>query len=290
MGVYAEGRAKKLREKILGPLHEILIAPFARCLSGATRVIVIPHRELHGIPFAALWDAKRSSSLLERHAIVVSPSASAWQSCRSRSQRQTSRRALVVAAPDVEPKLQHAEAEARVIAELLGTTECHVGREATVASFLERAPGTDIIHLVCHGEWDERAPLMSALRLTPTADDRGALPMHAVRDVDLRGTRLAVLSACVTGRVVTNRGDETMGLSRAFLEAGVPSLLVTLWHVDDASSMRIMVEFYRHLRAGLRPADALAAAQRDLARGVADATGAFSSPYHWAPFVVLGDG
>jgi len=101
------------------------------------------------------------------------------------------------------------------------------------------------------------------------------------------GTRLIVLSACQTGVEKVRRGDELMGLSSAFLYAGIPALIVSLWSVNDESTSDLMVRFYRHLREAAAgeaggTAHALQAAMLETRQD-------FPHPYHWAPFILLGD-
>jgi CHAT domain-containing protein len=76
-------------------------------------------------------------------------------------------------------------------------------------------------------------------------------------------------------------GDELIGLARGFFSAGAPSVLVSLWNVDDDSTARLMGMFYCRLRAGDRPAAALRYAQRELLRKQ-------PYPFFWSPFVLLG--
>jgi CHAT domain-containing protein/tetratricopeptide (TPR) repeat protein len=97
--------------------------------------------------------------------------------------------------------------------------------------------------------------------------------------------RLAVLSACesAAGRVVS--GEGVQGLSSAFLSAGVPAVIGTLWPVDDAATARLMQVFYDDLGNGHRPAAALRRAQLVLRSAAATA-----QPYYWAGFVLVGDG
>jgi CHAT domain-containing protein len=76
-------------------------------------------------------------------------------------------------------------------------------------------------------------------------------------------------------------GEELIGLARGFFSAGTPSLLVSLWTVDDASTAELMTAFYQGLGSGLGPADALAQAQRTL-------VARYPHPYFWSAFTVLG--
>jgi CHAT domain-containing protein len=95
---------------------------------------------------------------------------------------------------------------------------------------------------------------------------------------------LVVLSACETGLGKEVKGEGLIGLTRAFLYAGTPSVVVSLWQVQDRSTAELMVRFYRHLKNGQpSKAEALRQAQLELIRH-----GTFAHPYYWAPFVLVG--
>jgi CHAT domain-containing protein len=92
---------------------------------------------------------------------------------------------------------------------------------------------------------------------------------------------LAVLSACETGLNAVAPGDEIIGLARGFFSAGAPSLVVTLWTVDDEETAALMAEFYKRLLAGDTPAAALRQAQIEMLERQ-------PHPFFWSPFVLLG--
>jgi CHAT domain-containing protein len=97
--------------------------------------------------------------------------------------------------------------------------------------------------------------------------------------------QLAVLSACETagGRMTT--GEGTIGLTAAFLSAGVPVVVSSLWPVDDRATAVIMRSFYRNLARGQSVATALRHAQLD-----ASHTARYAHPFYWSGFTVVGDG
>ena len=94
-----------------------------------------------------------------------------------------------------------------------------------------------------------------------------------------------VLSACQSGLGKTVKGEGIIGLTRAFLYAGVSSVVVSLWNVQDASTAELMKQFYRHLRAGKGKAEALRQAKLNMIRSDIPA---YRFPYFWAPFVLVG--
>jgi CHAT domain-containing protein len=114
------------------------------------------------------------------------------------------------------------------------------------------------------------------------SNDDGALETNQIAELDLRKTGLVVLSGCRSQAGRLTRGDEIIGLSRAFIYAGSPSVIASLWSVDDEATRALMVSFYSHLRQGLSQADALRSAQIDVRKD-------FPHPYYWAGFVLTGD-
>jgi len=112
----------------------------------------------------------------------------------------------------------------------------------------------------------------------PEADD-GILTAEEASRLDLRQTELAVLSACQTGVGFYNR-DGVFGMHRGFKQAGVTTILATLWNVNDRSTALMMSAFYRQWLAGKPIQQALRDAIQELRKD-------YPSPFYWAPFVLL---
>ena len=125
-------------------------------------------------------------------------------------------------------------------------------------------PGATHLHLACHGAFDPREPLDSALYLA--SGDQLGLRELLDGNLNLSSQILAVLSACQTGITEFTRiPDEVIGLPAGFLQAGVPGVVATLWPVNDQSTAVLVAEFYRLLIAERQdPATALARARRYL--------------------------
>ena len=221
------------------------------------------------------------------------------------------------------PPLPHARRELGAIAKLQspGRTLTLHGDAATESAVLHAAPdGARYVHFATHGlsdamprlpdaaHWVERAE-EPALVLTPDAYGDGLLGVDEIMGWGLQA-ELVVLSGCSTGRGWAERGEDSYGLSAAFLHGGSRRVVASLWSVADRQTHNLMVRFYRELRRGLRPDDALRVAQlhllmgsagaHDHVRGVEGITSvaptarpaqgsATLAPYYWAPFVVIGD-
>lgn len=115
----------------------------------------------------------------------------------------------------------------------------------------------------------------------PQGMEDGILTAEEISRLDLSNTELVVLSACDTGRGHIDPVEGVWGLQRAFKEAGVKTILMTLWKVQDNTTAMFMTEFYRNLINGYSVKGAVKKAQQYLIDNGA------SDPYYWAPFVVL---
>jgi len=309
-------RAKNLR---LQQLHQVLIDPIADLLPAdpAARVIFMPQRELFLVPFPALQDAQ-GTYLIEKHTILTAPAIQVLDLTRQRRQRLTANtphsssvfrppssvlpspssvlpspsNLLIVGNPTM-PKiawvpgdppqpltaLPHAEQEARAIAQLLQTTAL-TGNQATKAAVLAKLPAARVIHLATHGLLDDRRGLGSAIALAPAAGDDGLLTAEEILDLNLKA-ELVVLSACNTGKGRIT-GDGVIGLSRALINAGVPSVIVSLWTVPDAPTAALMTAFYKNLQQDGDKARALRQAMLTTLQHHPD-------PRDWAAFTLIGE-
>jgi len=145
-----------------------------------------------------------------------------------------------------------------------------------------------ILHFAAHGILNEVEPSGSGILLTqdeePTED--GFLGLREVLELNLN-SELVVLSACRTGLGRYVRGEGILGLSRAFMYAGAPSVVVSLWEVDDRSTSLLMQEFYKNLQKGESKSRALRDAKLSL---LLSKDPEFKHPYYWASFILTGDG
>lgn len=144
---------------------------------------------------------------------------------------------------------------------------------------LERLRGYDLLHIAAHAELNDQSPWQSALllggkRLSAAEIARGRLD-----------ARLAVLAACASADGRRLSGEGVLGLASAFLGAGAPAVIATLWPVDDAATAALMERFYAELAAGRSAAAALAGAQAALRTRESTA-----HPFFWAGVVLVGDG
>jgi CHAT domain-containing protein/Tfp pilus assembly protein PilF len=269
----------------LRQLHQYLIAPIedAGLLAGKTRLVIIPHAELHYLPFAALVDGD-GRFLIQRYEVALAPSASVWLALGDRRRERAVTGMLAFAPrPDALPASRR---EVAAIARLAGA-DVLTGAAATEAEFRRAAPTRRVLHLATYGVLNKQNPLFSFVELAPGGDQDGRLEVHEVFGLHLSAD-LVVLSACQTGLASgaladVPPGDDWVGLTRAFLHAGARRVVATLWPVDDWATAALMERFYEGYVGGAEPVQALAAAQRALI-----AQPATAHPFYWAGFVAVG--
>jgi CHAT domain-containing protein/tetratricopeptide (TPR) repeat protein len=144
-----------------------------------------------------------------------------------------------------------------------------------------------VLHFATHGLLNAERPQFTGLVLSLVGNGGGAdgfLRTDEVFNLKL-GSPLVMLSACETGLGKERRGEGVIGLTRAFMYAGAPVVGVSLWSVADQSTAQLMSDFYKNLLGGAGgPSAAMRAARRSLIDGKR-----YSAPFHWAPFVMVGD-
>jgi CHAT domain-containing protein len=275
-------------EKPLSDLYEMLIKPVEKEISSKKHLVVVPHGMLHYLPFHALR-SPQGTYLLESHSVSYLPSASVLKYARTKN-RKNQQDFLVAANPvtDLAP-LPSAEVEAREVSKFFKNKLVLLGPGATKSKVVSQAPRYDLLLFSTHGEMIESDPLRSNLRFTPSQGDDGKLTVGEIFDMEVKAN-LVTLSACETGLARGTagdlpRGDDLVGLSRAFIHAGAPSVIGSLWQVSDDSTVAMMSSFFGNLKK-MSKADALRQSQLELALSSA---GTYSHPFFWAPFILVGD-
>lgn len=302
---------------------QVLLGPVSHLLAEHRRLVIVADGALHGLSFAALPrpDDPASAPLLRSHEIVYLPSASTLVGLRSRQplQDEAPIDGIAVFADPVyardDPRLRTGSArseggdagtgaqlragidlarltgslqEAQVISELaIGASHLATGFEATAEAARLAAGRYRALHFATHANRDPGEPERSGVVLSmfdPLGRPvDGVLSFHEIPDLDLAAD-LVVLSGCQTGVSPAGVAAGELGLAAGFLRAGAAQVVVSLWNVDDRATAELMSPFYRAMATGRRPAEALRAAQLELAEG-----GQWQIPFYWAGFVLVGD-
>lgn len=242
-------------------LDALLLDP-VRAIIEDRPLVIAPPGALQALPWRVL-------PTCAARPVTVAPSAASWL------------RTCAVTAPDpagqvvlmAGPRLPAADAE---VAELAGSypgAVCLRGVDATAEATLQGLDGADIAHLAAHGRLRRDNALFSAI---DCAD--GPITVYDFERLRV-APRLVVLSACQSGVATVTAGDELMGLTASLFALGTRSIVATVVPVEDSATAPLMAAMHRRLRAGDRPATALATAAEE-----------FPDPVSAAGFVCYGAG
>ncbi|HYX09611.1 MAG TPA: CHAT domain-containing tetratricopeptide repeat protein [Bacteroidales bacterium] len=161
------------------------------------------------------------------------------------------------------------------------------GKEATERNFKRYAGRYDLIHLAMHAVINNKNPMYSKLVFTANNDsaEDGLLNTYEVYNMQLKA-RMAVLSSCNSGKGKQQKGEGIMSMARAFLYAGCPSIVMSLWEVEDKSGIKLMTDFYQNLQNGENKIHSLAMAKKDFINSADMLT---AHPYFWSGYEVIGN-
>jgi CHAT domain-containing protein len=306
-----------LRERLLTHLHDQLIAPLGPLLQGRAQLYLVPHGPLHQVPFMALHSAGGDQLLrADGPALALAPSATILlRNCLGRPRsRATDHYAIGYNDASGDEPLRYAEPEAGHIAHLTGG-QAWTGPRAKSQRLIAEGHRVRWLHIAGHAVYDPHDPLASYLRL----GEEDSLNARDIIGSLTLAADLVTLSACTSGLSFVLPGDELLGLRRAFLYAGVPAVVCTLWEAADFVALLVMDRFYSDLRRGRPPAAAL----RDAQVAVRAMTGRellatlerwraedpafvvalgdlpeirpedldaqlYADPFYWAPFMLIG--
>ena len=297
-------------------LYASVFAPVAE-RSNAPELLIIPDGPLHTLNFEALLVAPSSPTAFREHLLIqgraIAYLLSATTALRFAELARGRATSAIALAPGFQDELKSdylaqvrdsaqidqsflryvrqpfAVNTARDLGGLL-SARVMVGGEATEQRFREEASRHGILHLGTHAEMNATSPMYSRLVLSkdgagldPDAD--GYLHAYEIYELDLRA-QLAVLTACETGTGRQDAGEGVRSIGHGFAYAGCPSLVLSLWKIDEKVTSEIIKRFYTHLAAGMPKHLALRQAKLDHLENAMDD---LALPYYWAGLVLVGD-
>jgi CHAT domain-containing protein len=279
----------------------LMAAPLAKFGSIPKRLVIVPDGPMHGLPFAALHNAKTRQYLIEQAPIEIAGSANLYLVSLSRDIALSSdaeRSVLLLGDPAFDARLAlahglhplpRAKRECETIFDFYQPhAQSLLNGDATVPRFLELAKNSSIIHVAAHTVINSQAPYRSFILFAPSINEAGPLEaQQLVARLILAHTRLVVLATCSSAGGLPIGAEGVAPLVRPLIGAGVPAVVGTLWNVEDATAEEVLVSFHRHYREGSDAAVALQQAQVDLLRNKNNNTG-LRSELAWAPFQVIG--
>ena len=164
----------------------------------------------------------------------------------------------------------------------------YMEQDASEHQFKDQIRNFNIVHLAVHGVADTANVLQSRLIFRSENDslEDGKLYAHELYDLNLEQLNLAVLSACESGIGMQQTGEGMMSMARGFTYAGCPSLIISLWKIDDRKAALVMGRLYYYLSEGKDKDQSLARAKLDY---LAQANEFNAHPRYWAAFMQVGD-
>ncbi|MBN2533405.1 MAG: tetratricopeptide repeat protein [Spirochaetales bacterium] len=268
-------------------LYNILFRPVEDQMNKFENIVVVPFGILYYLPFHALIREQggKKEYVLETRRISYTTSATFSDVLKETGKKLKAM--LALGNPDGSLPAATREVELLKSSVFKESALVWTGGEATKSNFLDHAKEYDIVHLATHGVILNN-PLQSYLLFAGTNEDEQRLTLLEVAGyTSLREkTGLVFLSACKTAMESTGgNGSELISLAEAFAMAGPPTLVATLWEVNDVSTSKVVLKFYEELTGGKKDKlEALRSAQMML---IGDKN--FSHPYFWAPFIMLGN-
>jgi CHAT domain-containing protein len=268
-------------------LYEILIGPVEDILARYDTAVIVPFGPLYYLPFHALVKETggQPEYLIERMRVCYATSATFADILKGQSRGAKS----FLAIGDPDGTLPAAAKEVQTLQEKIfkSNSRILVAKEATKSAFLKQAKDFDILHLATHGVV-ETNPLDSHLLFAGASKEEQELTLLEVAGYTALKEKnfLVFLSACQTAAEATKSGtgSELITLAEAFAMAGAPTLIATLWEVEDRSTGLLALTFYDTLMNKKKDKlEALRSGQIALIRSEE-----YAHPFYWASFLMIG--
>jgi CHAT domain-containing protein len=179
--------------------------------------------------------------------------------------------------------IKGSEEEAKAVAKRL-KTQAIIGQEATEKNIRQKLSQARLIHLATHGKFDDRNPLQGAIALAPSNEYDGLLTAEKILNLGYQiNAELVVLSACDTGQGKIS-GDGVIGLSRSWMAAGVPSIIVSLWQVPDENATPLLMDkFYEKYHENNSDK------AKALRKAMQTTKSQYPEPKNWTAFTLIGE-
>lgn len=277
-------------------LYDMLISPFYGQKALPRNLLILPHGPLHHLPFEALQNSYQQDYVISSTNISYGYSLTLMKSTGKTAYNHTVHKILAMApnfktSEVFEPgkqkwnSLPGAAREVQSMASLF--KDLTIRNEAENYNwFMENAHNYDVIHFATHAFASNDDAFASGLLLDGGAEagQRGVLRVSDLYYMTLN-TELIVLSACETGDGIFKQGEGMVSLAHGFAHAGSQTIVMSLWQANDASTDKVIGEFYKELSQGQSISAALAEAKR---RYLIGADPVLKHPFYWSNLVLIG--
>lgn len=240
------------------------------------RIIISPGGE--PIPFEILL--AEDGPLLKKFAISYTYSAELL--FRKQTRENTAGSFLGIAPVNYkkylsQPSLNGSGASLNTIGNFFNRPELLINEAATRSAFFKNFPHYKIVQLYSHGYSEGNDPVLYF--------NDSTVKLSEIQQTNNIGTEMIALSACETGTGKIAEGEGVFSFARGFYAAGIPSLLTTLWQVDDRSTYSITELFYKHLQKGMERDEALRQAKLEF---MENNDKLYQLPYYWSSYILIG--
>jgi CHAT domain-containing protein len=254
-------------------LYNEILRPLAGHLAHIDRLVVVPDSTYESVAFTALWDASTQHFLVEKAAVNVEPSVSAFVASRAYVKTSLQTQPLVFGGVS-----ESAVRDAQAVAATYPSAAVVAGRTATRTSFFANlSTAGHTVHIADPVAVSASNPLLSRAIV---ADDPGAPHSGAILGRDIANSTLANTSLVVIDEVANDssiRGEGTLSMARAFMAAGVPAVVGTLPGADETATRDLLIAFHREMSNGVSAEQALHTVQRNAIQQNGRRLGAWSA-------------
>ncbi len=286
---------------LLFDAYSVLIQPIEKHFAGKT-LIIIPDDEISYLPFDAFltsWTKKKKINYADLAYLIRDYSVSYGYSTNTLWNSLSKAKLwpkVIGFAPDYSniasadgKKYKELKSNKLEVESILDNFKGTVmqAEQATIANFRSNLDNGAILHLAMHAELDTVQAGTSSLVFAPEIrnPDKYHLYNYEIGQMNINSP-MVVLSACNTGNGKLYSGEGLMSLARNFVLAGVPSVVETLWPVEDVAGSKIMGSFYKYLSQGKPKNTALRQAKLDY---INTTSPSFVNPRFWAAYSLMGD-
>jgi CHAT domain-containing protein len=291
-------------------LYKVLLKPFETLLS-EKKLIIVPDEILYNAPFESLLytDVKSDAGGFSKLPYLIKLTAISYATSgtllfEKKEIDNKTKSNLLAFAPTYENISDNNLTESSVTRDYLKSLkplpgaidevntistiidgDIYKGNNATLKNFKDNTSDYGILHLAMHTMIDDENPMYSKLAFEQGEGDNGLLNTYEIYNMQIN-SQLSVLSGCKTGVGKLVKGEGMLCLAKGFMYAGCPSLVMTLWEIDDKSGSELMKSFYGYLSDGKAKDEALRLAKLDY---INNSNNLKSNPYYWAGYINFGN-
>lgn len=290
-------------------LYTHIFNPLTKYIPSSANLVIAADKSLNKVPFSILNNPETKRYLIQDWSITHTPSATIFVQCLIKDKKllENDDKSILIIGnsvvnKDIFPDLENIPFVSKEVQEVkniydkppIGVEPIDfaliLDEKATKAAFYRNASNYSVIHFAGHGVENRTFPLYSYLVFTPnnqleSSVNSSAMYAYELHKYNFTKTRLAILSSCHSGSGQNKLGEGTISLARSFLAAKVPTVIASLWQIDDKLSAEFFIKFHQKKILGQSNLEALCNTQKEF---ITNLNPKYQSPMTWGAFVLLG--